>query len=643
MADLEWLLDVGGNAKSVLADVDAVLAAMPKDLTKVEAGLKAFDRAIAAANIAKINDPLRQNAALLKLHAQALREDAAEADKGAAAQKRHEDALRRDAQAAAKAAEAVKLAKAKEAAAHAKELGNAIENAFGLGQIAQIASVAGAIDMVAGATKGALSFLGHGAIELFKFGLEAQQGKRAMLGMLQVFEGAGTDNAFATMQEMGIAAGVSADKMVNAFAGLRQAGFNAKESQDILAASLDISAARGGGEQGKAAADKFQDLFVKFNALGKVGSKDLLALARDVGVDPTKQLPEALAARMKVPVEQAIKLLDAGKADAKTVENALLDIVQKDINKGGKLGDRAKDFAAGDVASQLQRIKDLGSNLFEDANFKPVAEIVKSIADNLKLAGDRGELKALAERFVGLLGGVEDLDVRGALEKVITGLDAVVSGAERVKAGFGEAFHPETFQQTKELLDMVDVVLGKTGEKSDSIHGIGVAFGMVANHIAMSVALLEKLIELAARAASSIAGAVQSIGQFGGDVGGGFAKGIEQGDGGAVWDAAVNMAKLPLKAVAGTLDIQSPSREMAKLGAYAGEGFSEGLEDESPSAALAAAVSTPTISTTTNNSSRGGVVVNLTFGDIIGGGEPGRVREDARAGVLEALEELGYS
>lgn len=642
MADLEWLLDVGGNAKSVLADVDQVLAAMPKDLTKVEAGLKAFDRAIAAANIAKLNDPLRQNAALLKLHAQGLREDAAAADKAAASQRHHEDAVRKEAAAQEKANEQLRLSKAKDAAKDANELGSAIANAFGVGQIASIAGVAGAIGLVGGAVKGAMTFLGHGAIELFKFGLEASQGKRAMMGMLQVFEGAGTDNAFSVMQDMGIAAGQSADKMVQAFAGLRTAGFNAKESQDILAASMDISAARGGGDAGKAAADKFQDLFVKFNALGKVGSKDLLALARDVGVDPTKQLPEALAARMKVPVDQAIKLLDAGKADAKTVENALLDIVQKDINKGGALGDRAKDFAAGDVGAQLQRLKDIAGNLFEDANFQPVADIVRNIADGLKIAGDRGDLKAIAERLIGLLGGLENFDVGTGIERVVEVLDVLITDAEKLKAGFASTFHPEAYTATIAAFEKMDALLGSTGEKSDTAKLVGQVFGHLATQIAIAAAVLEAFLGHLSRLGGMAGAAMGQISELGGNVGGGFAKGIASGDGGAVWDAAVGMAKLPLQAVAGTLKIQSPSRAMYELGAYTGEGFSQGLESESPDAALAASVSTPTISTTNNTSSRGGVVMHITFGDI-NGGEPGRVREDARAGLLEALEELGYS
>lgn len=643
MADLEWLLDVGGNAKSVLADVDQVLAAMPKDLTKVEAGLKAFDKAIAAANIAKMNDPLRQNAALLKLHAQGLKEDAAAADKAAASQRHHEDAVRKEAAAQEKANEQLRLSKAKDAAKDANELGSAIANAFGVGQIASIAGVAGAIGLIGGAVKGAISSVAHGALELFKFGLEAQQGKRAMMGMLQVFEGAGTDNAFSVMQDMGIAAGQSADKMVQAFAGLRTAGFNAKESQDILAASMDISAAKGGGDVGKAAADKFQDLFVKFNALGKVGSKDLLALARDVGVDPTKQLPEALAARMKVPVSAAIKLLDEGKADAKTVENALLDIVQKDINKGGALGDFAKSFAAGDMPSQLQRLRDMASNLFEDANFKPAVGFVKNIADALEVAKNHGDpLKALAERFVGLIGGIDSFNVGSALEGAIEILDVLITDAEKLKEGFASTFNPEAYTATIEALRQVDALMGSTGEKSDTAKLVGQVFGFLATQIAIAAAVLEAFLGHLSRLGGMAGAAMGQISELGGNVGGGFAKGIASGDGGAVWDAAVGMAKLPLKAVAGTLDIQSPSREMAKLGAYAGEGFAQGLEDESPSAAVAASVATPSISTTNNTSSRGGVVVNISFGDI-NGGEPGRVREDARAGVLEAFEELGYT
>lgn len=646
MSDLSWVFDVSGNAKDSLAQVDQVLASMGKDLGTTEAGIKGLERALAAQNIAKINDPLRQNLALAKLHAQALREDAAAAEKASSATRANEEAQRKQAEAFRKSAEAAKLGAAKQAAKDSDELANSLAGAFGAGQIAKITGVAGAIDLVASSVKGAASFFVNGAVELFKFGLEAQQGKRSMLGMLEVFEGGRTDKVFGVLQDMGIAIGTSADQAVKAYADLRQAGFATKESQDVLAASFDIAAAKGGGAAGEAAAEKFRDLFVKFRALGKVGSKDLLALAKDVGVDPNKQLPEALAARMNVPVKNAVALLEAGKADALTVQNALLDIVQKDVDKGGPLGKKAKELADASLPAQLQRIKDLASNLFEDANFQPVISAVKSVADVLKIAADRGELKAIAERMVGLLGGLEGFDAGSAMESAISAVDTIVGGLEGLKSGFTETFDPAIFSKATERLDRIDALLGSSGEKGETMRSLGKVFGYVATQIAITVAILEKFISLASRAAASVEGTLSSVAAAGKNVGSGFANGIRNGDGGQVFNAAVDMAKAPIKAVTGTLEIKSPSRKMEQLGRYTGQGFSGGLAKESPDAAVAAAVSNSTVSTTQTNSltyaTRGGVTINLGPIIVQGGGSES-VGLEIQSQVVRALEQLGLS
>lgn len=648
MSDLEWLFTVDGNAKEALAQVDQVLAAMPKDLAKAEAGLKGLERALAAQNIAKINDPLRQNLAIAKEHARVLREEAAAAEKAAAAERSKATASQRETEATKRATEAMHAKAAEEAKRQSDAVGSSLANAFGVGNLLKITSVAGAIDLAAGAVKGLATSLGSGALELFRFGLEASQGKRAMLGMLQVFEGDRTDKAFGALQDMGIAAGQSADATVNAFAQLRSAGFKAKEAQDIIAASFDVAAARGGGEQGKAAADKFQELFLKFRAGGKVGSKDMLALARDVGVDPSKQLPEALAARMKVPVAAALKLLEAGKADAATVQNALLEIVQKDINKGGGLGTKAKELKAGDVLLQVQSLKDVVSNLFENVDVSPFAKALGNVSEAIKkVDGEGGRIGKIVDRLFALGGGIGDLDATSTIERAVEMFDAIVTDLETIKTAFSSTFDSKAFDQTLAALDRVDALMGGVGKKTDSAAAIGKVFGFVATQIAISAAALAKFIELEQRIVGSIAGTVSKVGAVAKNVGGGFADGIRTGDGGKVFDAAVTMATAPIKAVTGTLDIRSPSRVMDRLAGQTWEGWERGNERAAPSAGFEARVDA---ATSGGGGGKGsgptGPRIQITFGDIIVQGAAAAVsdvRDAIYEGVLEALEAAGQA
>lgn len=70
----------------------------------------------------------------------------------------------------------------------------------------------------------------------------------------------------------------------------------------------------------------------------------------------------------------------------------------------------------------------------------------------------------------------------------------------------------------------------------------------------------------------------------------GFINGLKDASGlSNIWNTAKNVASTALNAVKNFLGIRSPSKEAAKLGAYFGEGFSQGIESQSKNAALSAA------------------------------------------------------
>ena len=70
----------------------------------------------------------------------------------------------------------------------------------------------------------------------------------------------------------------------------------------------------------------------------------------------------------------------------------------------------------------------------------------------------------------------------------------------------------------------------------------------------------------------------------------GFINGLKDASGlSGIWNTAKSVASTALNAVKNFLGIRSPSKEAAKLGAYFGEGFSQGIESQSKNAALSAA------------------------------------------------------
>ncbi len=525
-ADLDWIFEIVDKASKPLANIDEKMKVMPRSLKQVEEAFKRVDAAARLQDIQRIRDPLKQARAMLALQKQLIAE-----------QKKAEPGIARQAFAYVAQSKAVtvlgnklrnsrfgslvgsardkvaqssvaqrfrnsfdKVSNSKLVTGIKARVGDLSESLSGkLGPA--LAGVAGPAAIAAAAMLGVYAAVGYGAISLIKLGIEASESKRAMLGALDVFEGARSDKAFSVLQDFGIAAGVSADRTVQAFADLRAAGFESKNAQDILAASFDVSALKGGGEAGIAAAQKFQDLFVKFSAVGKVSSKDLTTLARDVGIAP-EAIAEGLAKRTKISVDAAKKALEAGKADAVDVQNTLLDVVSN--RSGGALGSRAKALADGSVTGQLQRIKDLASNLLEDVNIAPFANALGKVTEFLR--GDGGErIKRLAEGFFNLFASGQKFDLERVMRGVVDIMEKAVGVVEDLSAGFGDTFKPELIEQ---ILGPLNKFLDGGTQGSSIWRTVGMVIGAVA---AQTVLLLELTAKVAGIVGKMVGGIVSTV------------------------------------------------------------------------------------------------------------------------------------
>lgn len=604
MADIEWSFDLVDNASDAAKKIDASMAKLPKTLSEVDAKLKKLNDNAKLEKIAKTTDPLKK----LEIALKAQRDRLAEQEKSV------------------------------------KSTGVTLDS-FGLGFAAKMATVHGAIELAVSGTKALAGFLARGAASLAKFAIASSDSKRAMLGTLDVFEGSKQQEVFGVLQKMGIAVGQSADDAVKGYADMRAAGFKAKEAQDILAASFDVAAQKGGGEAGNAAAAKFQDLFVKFRALEKVGKKDILSLARDVGIAP-EVLADALGKRIKTTTDGARKLLDAGTANAIDVSNALLDVVQNKFDKGGMLGDKAKEFADGSIPAQLQRIKDKFGNLFEDTKLQPIANILKKIADAMD--GPIGEkIQKLSDKFFGLFETLE-------------------SKIGEVTDGFNGAFDIEQLSGWFEKISGISDALGLGARTGDDWKRIGKVIGFAVMALGGFAAimieigdLVSKLIDKFVKLNEKIYNGVGKFLKSGWDSAKGFVQGLTEGSAEAN-AAAEKMGQASLDGLNTTLEIKSPSRKFFQSGAYSAEGYAGGFATYDLGASVRDSMneiasyrpsfdSVSSSSSTMPYASSGATSISVSVGDIHVNGASSPVetaREVSRSvssEVIEALQRFSYA
>lgn len=631
MADISWDFELVDKATPAIKEIDGAMGKLPQSLAEVDAALKKVDNAAKLQSIARTKDPLKQLELGLKLQKSRLTEAA-----GAAGT--HEKAI-------AKAGDASKSA------------GVSLET-FGLGFAAKLATVAGLTELAVAGVKKLGSFAYDGITGLVKLGIESSEAKTAMLGALDVFEGGKSEAVFGTLQDMGIAVGLSADKAVKGFTDLRAAGFKAKEAQDILAASFDVAAQKGGGEGGAAAADKFQDLFVKFRALEKVGKKDILSLARDVGIAP-EALAEGYAKRIGKSADAARKLLDDGKAGALDVSNALLDIVQAKFDKGGKLGDKAKELASGSVTLQLQRVKDLWGNLFEDAKIKPFAKAVEKLAESL--GGPLGDkVKALTDKFFALF-NFDAIDIDGPLNKAVDIASRLVDKSIEFGSGFRSAFDPQMVVGFHKSIDDFNKSLGVS---SKSWSDIGASVGKFVTYLGIALEITMRIGEVVQKLAPHLAkfaltGGAANVADAGGWLGGkiagffgkgeqtakGFAAGIAAGTP-DVAAASKGMVQGSADAIVEKAEIRSPSKMTFRFGGYMAEGISEGWQSRDPMGDIGADVASfrPQLASASaapapDFASGQGRQISITFGDINIGGVAGGSPSDFAAAFTESAKE----
>lgn len=615
MSGVSWTLDLDGTALKNLDALSAEIARMPPRVRDAEQALRALDRAAAANAIARISDPLKAQQAALRLHVADLQRTAEAERKAAEAAKRAADEIGK-----AKDTEAKKFADAADAQRRA------MEKALGVQQTAEAVALGTAIEKVAEGIADVGRMAVDSAVALTKFGIAASQRTRGQTIALGVTEG---DKAGATLENLRLMASnaaVEADGVVERFIALRRAGFQAAEAQSVLAAGLD-QRARGGSRADEALVEFFR----KSRQTGKVESAEALdQLGRDAGIGGETIIDE-LAKVLGQSTKEAAEAFKAGKVSVSDAQTAVLNAVRSQ-NPGGKLGEMAKAFGAGDVEGQLTRLKDLSSAAFGEGFGAPFARTLKQIGDTISNEPFRTELAALATKFGTLFEGVEDVSLVDVFERSARAVSAAIDGINAFKSGLSDGYSAKSVEGVADAFDRIDAALG-TSDKSVVLQRLGEQAGNLATGVAVAVRALETLAALIAKIPENLP-IVDSLKSFGGLGSEGLVDGL-RGRASSVVDAGAALGHSALDGVRNALDIRSPSRAMHELGAFTGEGFERGLAERDPGAALEASL-TDAVQTSGAGARPAPVI---SFGDInVAGGTP-EVAATIRAYIVDAVLE----
>lgn len=581
MADLNWAFSISDEMTKPLEHIEEALRHLPKDIDAVDKAIARLERHEELSRLSKMTNTLQAQKAMLRLHR-------------------------------------------KDIGSSKKEVG---------GFFARMKDTAAGVAMgnlltgIGSAAVGMARSVADGVKSLVEFAFDAAEGKRAAIAMLEPFEGANAAKVEGLLGDMAKAAGVAGDKTVDMFKRLRGAGFQAKEAQDVVAAALDIRAMQGGGAHGLAAAEKFIDMFGKIGALSKSSPKELKMLGLDLSISP-EALAEQMAKRTKVSAKAALAQLEAGKADAIDIQNAVLDVIQQ-RGGGGPFGALAKKFQAGDVKGQLSSLKENLEDMFDVIDFSPIARGIQFLRDKL----DKGGLAAKVGDVMVKLGPI--------MEGVI---DRGIVVFEVFSKAFDSRMAKDMVSQLQKFIAWLD--LFKPGALEDFAKMFAFIAKMIGAAVFAAVAFVAATLKVAEVLRGVLVGTFEVLGELvdkmfslGPQLIDGLVRGIT-GSLGRIGETMGEVAGTVLGTLKKKLGIRSPSREMMRLGEYTGEGFAIGLSSTMPTVDVGDFGSRGAAAGATASRS---IVVQV--GDIIisGGVDPTReagerVQKEIRGAILSALE-----
>ena len=482
-----------------------------------------------------------------------------------------------------------------------------------------LAEATGGLSVVAEAAGAAALAFGAVVVAGAAMAIEANEAKQRMVALFDALgEGqiSGKETV-AMIDELGDKLGQTRAQLAPVVQSFVTLGITGKEQLEGL-----TTAAASAGAMAEGGAEKFAALFGQVNAAAETGSKLTI---------PYKKLEKQLAGvglnigdlarQMGISQEALTKGLKAGTIDASKFGDALTSA--------------ASDKGAGALAKQGRSLSNIWAKfqenimkLFEEVDVGPFLDQVKDLFDIF------GQGKASGQALTAGIGGffkgvfatatkVVPMVKHFFLDLVILGLRAYIA-LKPIAKWFLDLRNNATVMSVLSfalaglgkvalvLAGAVAVVVGifvvMTAAAGVVAAGLWTLIGVVSN---VAVSILQFLGDLPVKAL-----------QFGKDFVAGLVSGIT-GSAGAVVDAVKGLADGAKNAFKNVLGIHSPSKVMAQMGAFAGQGVAQGLDSSAPDVHGAAsdlggmAASGAASGIGSSGGGKGGVTVNVEPGAIV--------------------------
>lgn len=438
------------------------------------------------------------------------------------------------------------------------------------------------IGAAASLTATALLAAGAAAVGLGAAGsqmlLDAQRYKDTTGFALKFALGTGqaASDAMADVQRIANLLGVSTEQTMASFRELESGGFNARESKILMQMVADLKAVSGGRDVAiSALSEPLQALkrnevltvasFKGLEAAGMSQNKVYSVLAQNLGVaiaDPTD------TNKIKRDVDRALaqRMLRGQKA---------VDFWSK-VNLSAlgeqQLGEKAKEFQDTTVTGALDKVKNRWDALVKSVNSGPLGErlvgILNQVADALNPDGAGKGIVDTLNRMVGL---------------AARAYDAAKPLVSAFTSGFGEGFS-KALDDLMEFVGLLNVGGPSSVSFGSALKWIGTALGELAVGTIAVIGGVGWMVSTIIEAVATLPANARAIGT---QVINGLIDGFESVKG-RLSSAVAGIKDTVVGTLRSLLQIRSPSRVMAELGAYTAEGFAVGVEREAPAVGGAA-------------------------------------------------------
>lgn len=367
---------------------------------------------------------------------------------------------------------------------------------------------------------------------------------------------------------------------------------------------------------------------------------------------------QALAKRLGISVQSAMAALQSGQVKLNDGLAAMDDAVQSKF--GGLAAKQALGFGV-----QMEKLRENLTRLFADVNIEPFLKGLKEITSLFDQNSATGKaLKVLFESLLNpLFAGLGKLApfFKGVFQGMVIITLMFAIGVLKAKNALNELFGGKalggliTLENGLIAGKIAMVLIGSAVAALTILLGIlAVAMFLVALPFVVAGAVIVAVvygivtaISFLIDTATAVYNAVTAI-DFAGaasNIVEGFVNGLIAG-GGAIVEAAKNLALGALNTIKGVLGIASPSKEMMKLAGFTTEGFQGGIEagTDDVQDAMSTMVSIPTGSSSSvagekdvTNSRSSAVTVNLN-GPIYIGSNRDLADAETERGVIELFE-----